>query len=100
MITLIKAGWNRFRSAVPPVVKKIQILLTMASGTLGTLAAISWPGKTVIIGSVCGYGAAGCLGAVAVLQFFQQAATIIETKTEVTITQKTTVTPLNDQQNG
>jgi TRAP-type C4-dicarboxylate transport system permease small subunit len=84
-ILLIQA-WNRFKSEVPPIIKKLQIILGIAVASLTSGAAITWPGKLAVIGMFCGYAAAVCGGIILALQFIQQSVTVFENKTEVTVT--------------
>ncbi|WP_147425735.1 hypothetical protein [Mucilaginibacter gracilis] len=98
MKTLLKQGWLRFRSAVPPTVKKIQIVLGMATASFGAATAITWPGKLLLVGTFCGYAAAVCGGIVLALQFIQQSVTVFETQTEVTVKQTTTEVKSNLKQ--
>jgi hypothetical protein len=69
---------QRFKSEVPPLVKKFQILLGTASGFFTGGSAIPWPGKLGLLTNICNYGAAICAGTVLSLQFMQRSAAIIE----------------------
>lgn len=87
MKIILKEVWSRFKSAVPPIVKKIQIVLGLSAASFTAAATMGWPGKIAFIGTFCGYAAAVCSGIVIALQFIQQTVTVFETKTEVTIKQ-------------
>lgn len=67
-------------------------MLGLAAGSFTAAAAISWPGKMVMVGTVCAYAASVCAGVVLALQFIEQTVTVFETKTEVKITTTQTTT--------
>lgn len=84
MKIVLTHAWNRFRSEVPPIIKKVQIILGIAVASLTSEAAINWPGKLAVVGMFCGYAAAVCGGTILALQFIQQTTTVFETKQENT----------------
>jgi hypothetical protein len=86
--------YARFVSAVPPIVKKIQIVIGLAAGSFTAASAIAWPSKLAFVGSFCGYAAAVCAGVVLALQFAEQTVTIFKSqhKTAITKTETTTIT--------
>ena len=100
MHSLFISAWQRFTSAVPPVVKKIQIILGLAAGTFTAAAAINWPLKIAFASTVCAYTASVCAGLVLALQFIEQTVTVFETKTEVKITTTETTTAREVPANG
>ena len=70
--------WQRFSSAVPPLVKKFQVVLTLAGSTLTAGAAINWPSGLASASTFCAYAAAICAATVLGLQFTQQAVSVLE----------------------
>jgi hypothetical protein len=61
--------YTRFKSAVPPFERKLQLTCTALTSAATAMAAVHWPKPLIFIGSISGYVAAIAAGVAIAMQF-------------------------------
>jgi hypothetical protein len=64
--------YTRFKSAVPPFERKLQLTCAALTTAATSIAAINWPERLVFIGAISGYVAAIAGGVAIAMQFAEK----------------------------